>query len=103
MGPMVGTKWEVRMGLIFTPVLVVCLLSPLGLVWAYDYSTSWTHETSKQSCWKLYKVATIQERSRKDICIIIMLSIHIKKSQLHCYTYMDAVIHHHIFGFRKHT
>ena len=42
MGPMEGTKWEVHMGLIFTPVLVRCFLGPLGLS-APMIRNSWTH------------------------------------------------------------
>ena len=40
------------MGLIFTPVLVRCLLGPPGLSGLMT-STSRAHRTSKQSCWKL--------------------------------------------------
>ena len=39
---MEGTKWEVRMGLIFTPVLVRHLLGPLGLSGSMT-SISWTY------------------------------------------------------------
>ena len=40
------------MGLIFTPVLVTHLLGHPGLS-GFMTSTSWTHGTSKQSCWQL--------------------------------------------------
>ena len=49
MGPIEGIRWEVRMGLIFTPVLVRHLLVPPGLSGLMT-STCWTHGTSKQSC-----------------------------------------------------
>ena len=41
-------------GLIFTPVLARHLLRLFRFVWAYDYSSSWTHSYSKQSYWKVY-------------------------------------------------
>ena len=43
------------MSLIFTPVLVTHLLGPPGLS-GLTISTSWTHGTSKQSCWRLFEV-----------------------------------------------
>ena len=43
------------MGPIFTLVLVRCLLGPLGLSGPMT-CTSWTHRTSKQSCWRLWPI-----------------------------------------------
>ena len=44
MGSMEGNRWEV-MGLIFTPMLVRCLLGPPGLS-RHMTSSSWTHSYS---------------------------------------------------------
>ena len=52
------------MGLIFTPVLVTRLLGHPGLSGLMT-GTSWTHGTSKQSCWQLEKFALLNDNGQK--------------------------------------
>ena len=52
MGLMEGTGWEVSYGSYIHPVLVRHLLGPLGLSGPMT-GTSWNHNYSKQSYWKI--------------------------------------------------